>query len=1190
MKVFVISFGLIIVGAIFAFGAHTSQAAQSSAPGEIRLVESTPQRVVIEITAPTLTRRERVVNGTTYTELNATKWGRTDLPGKPQLPMSGILVAIPQQAKVNVRITQDRTWSETLARPVLPAPRVKTNQPSAEELPEFVGFEYVPDAATYSASSLYPSDIVSTTAPAQWRSQRYVRVQFYPFQYNPVTRELKTHTKLRIEIDFGLNSNAVPELVGQTVNEGSFEAILKQSLINYDSARTWRVPQRRAPNLPTPERAAQENNSYKISVNADGIYEVTCDALIAAGFDANGANLDTLKLFLKDSQVAIEIVEDGDKKCESGEYFLFYGQAPADYAIPFNVYWLTYGGANGNRMALRTATGGTTPESYIKTLHLEQNVAYFTYAPFVEDADHWVWKFVNNPNPYTDVPADLSDLASGAPNGTLRVLEQSGVQNNPYVPLRATIYSNGAQINQQNWFSGSSLLTTSAVNNLVPGTNTFRIEDYVASSGAFVFLNYVELDYTARFVASGDLLRFRYANNGLWQYKISGFTNSNLNAFDISDPNNVARLNVSASASNGAFMGSFSDDVSAQREYIVLADSQFKIPASIALDTPSSLRSTANGADYVIITYGAWKNNVQPLAVQRAPMGRVMVIDVEDIYDEFNYGLKSAQAIRNFLEYAYANWQLPKLSYVLLMGDGNMDNGNNEFVYIPVYMKLVDPWIGMVAADNRLVTLDVGSELPSIAIGRFTARSATDVDNIVKKLLDYENNTGTGAWRTKVAFVSDNAYASNGVLDSAGNFFDYSEEVAGDSYLMPSPMVADRIYYNPCTNTTSYPWCAFPYSTYSSSANARTAVLDLFSEGRLIINYVGHGAVLYWAENLLKTADVPNLAPGNGSPKYPFMMPMTCYDGYFQSGWSNSISEALVRQKDGGAIGSFAPAGLGVAVGHDYLNRGFFEALMQGGKPRAGQAAIAAKVKLFTEGGGGSGDLIDTYNLLGDPGLLFQLPDGIRPTPTNSPTQTFTPSNTPTPSATPTFTNTPTNTPTFTLTNTPTNTLTPSLTPTDTPTPTSTHPDDPTWTPTHTPTDTPTPSNTPTFTNTPTDTPTPTATFTALATDTPTLTPTLDVCSVKPAGPDLMAPADKFTTPKQRVKLEWNAGVCVTKYKVVVKQGSKSGPVADAKVIKNGKTTYQTIELPRNSDYVWRVRACNAAGCAWSPWRTFRIK
>lgn len=972
-----------------------SEAAQTPASGKIELVESNSQHVVLELTAPPLSQQERVESGATFLELSAQGSGRTDIAGDPQLPIYGTLVAVPQKAKIELKILQDRAATQTLANPVLPAPTLRLTSPSPTEPAVEDGLDYIPNTTIYSANALYPGERVSTTTPAPWRSQRYIRVQFHPYQYNPATRELITHKKIRVEISFGLGANAGREAVGDAVNEGGFEAVLEQALINYESSRAWRTPQRPSPTLPRAEQAASAANSFKISVNADGMYKVTCDSLQTAGFNPGGVNLDTFQLSTQGNEVAIELVEDGDKQCESGEYFLFFGQAPTDYAIPYNVYWLTYGSGNGKRMAAPPpVSGGTTPATYLKTLHLEQNNGYVSFAPFSENADHWIWSLVNYPNNYVDIAANLTDLAPGTTNGVLRALVQSGAQANPYYVMQSTLFSNGTQVNQQDWVSGTALLNTANVNNLVNGANTFRVQDrgYVGP-GIYVYLNYLELEYTAQFVAASDVLRFKYGANGTWQYQIQGFTNSNLRAYNISDYANVSKLAITAQSNGGTFTGVVSDNVNSPREYMVLSNSQFKSPLSVVQDTPSSLRTLANGADYLIITYGAWKNNVQPLAAQRATLGRVKVVDVEDIYDEFNFGIKSAQAIRNFLEYAYANWQAPAPYYVLLAGNGNSDNGNNEISFIPVNMKFADNYIGMVAADNRYVNMDAGSLLPSMAIGRLPARSAAEMDNMVNKLLAYENNNNSaGNWQKKVMFVTDSAFSSSGQPDSAGNFFELSEEVAGNPDFFPAPpMIADRVYFNRCDAQT-YPQCALPFSSYNDPAVARSAVLAGIQQGRLIVNYVGHGAILSWAQSLLKASDAENLTRNPGDPKYPFMMPMTCYDGYFFGGGFTSLSEALLVQKDGGAVGSFAPASLGVASGHDFLDRGFFQALLKNGKPRVGLATMGSKTFLFANSSGGHYDLLDTYNLLGDPGMMFALPDEIRPTPTptdiNAPTAT----------------------------------------------------------------------------------------------------------------------------------------------------------------------------------------------------------
>ncbi len=84
------------------------------------------------------------------------------------------------------------------------------------------------------------------------------------------------------------------------------------------------------------------------------------------------------------------------------------------------------------------------------------------------------------------------------------------------------------------------------------------------------------------------------------------------------------------------------------------------------------------------------------LADYRATQGlRIQVVNVQDVYDEFGYGIPDAAAIRDFLAYTYANWTSPAPSYVVLFGDGNFDPkdnlGRGEPSLIPPYLAPVDP-------------------------------------------------------------------------------------------------------------------------------------------------------------------------------------------------------------------------------------------------------------------------------------------------------------------------------------------------------------------------------------------------------------------------------------------------------------------------------------------------------------------
>ncbi len=986
--------GLVVLAVVP--GGQITEAAQGVPQGQVRLVESNAKHVLLEITTPSLSIQEQNVNGTTYAELTAAGWVRSSEPGKPRVPMFGTLLAVPQGANLSVRIAQDQTRQETLAHPILPNPQAEAVGGSLTELPEGLRLEYVPDPATYESSALYPQDIVSTTPPANWRSQRYIRLQVFPFQYNPATRQLLVHERLRIEVKFGLAAGATAEQLGTSVAEGSFEPILKAGLLNYDSARAWRAPVRRTVNAPHAEAAAASTDAYRIAVNADGIYKVTCTELQGVVSKLNAVDLNTLHLSFMGAEVAIDLIDkNGDKRCGSNDYFLFFGQAPTDPIVPANIYWLTFGGSNGKRMLMPPAVNGATPQSYLKTLHLQENSGINPYVPWSETVSHWFWLPVNLGPGYTDVSPSLDDLAPGSSSGTLRAFLMSGGPGHPSAPLDAQLYSNGVQVAAKAWSLGETLLATADVTNLVQGSNVFRVQDTLYGTiPGFVLLKYLELDYQALFKASGDVLRFRYANAGTWTYQVSGFTSSNVLAFDITDPHNVVRLAVNSS-SNSAVFG---DTVTTPKEYLVLSSARFLKPDSIEQDTPSDLRNPNNGADYIIITYGDWKKKVQPLVSLRATLGRVKVVDVQDIYDEFNYGIFSAQAIHDFLEWTYTHWQQPKPSYVLLVGNGNYNKVGGEPSFIPVYMTLADPWIGLVPSDSRFVMLDPNSELPSMAIGRLPALNGADVDAMIDKLLDYENIAPEGEWRNTVMFVSDDAYQAPGVLDPAGNFFAFSEEVAGDANYLPSAMQADRVYYDPCGN------CGPPFglpsdSFYATVSAAHDAILQGINSGRLIVNYVGHGEIPGWAHQMFRRNDVASLTRADGDPKYPFMMPMTCLEGAFQGGADTSFAEALLKLPKGGAIGTWAPSGLGVANGHDFLDRGFFRALFLGGQVRIGLATTASKAFLIANSMGSHYDLLDSYNLLGDPGMLVSLPTEIAPTPTPTPTRT--PTVTPTPTLTP---------------------------------------------------------------------------------------------------------------------------------------------------------------------------------------------
>ena len=706
--------------------------------------------------------------------------------------------------------------------------------------------------------------------------------------------------------------------------------------------------------------------AYKVLVNQTGIYQLTYASLQSAGLPVDTLDPRTFRLFdggHGGAEVALWVVGEDDGRFDAGDEIRFYGRAVDTIYTSTNVYWLTYGEGSGLRMSNRSGapTGnGTVPTQFRDTIHLEENHLYSSGAPMAAGVDHWYWNYVRSAN---HVPASsdyvftLPPLASGSFTATLSYLlySASSYPANPDHHLQMSI--NGQQIYDNTWDGIALLSGTIAISQslLSPMTNTITLDvpGDTQATVDLIYVNWFEVAFQRTHDAQGQYFEFAQDTSGPWEYHLTGVAASSPLIFDITNPQQPVLITGATAQANGlTFDVQFEDAVATPRQYAVAADSQILTPLSVALDTPSTWKTPDNGADYLIITHADFKDAVQSLATHRANQGlRVQTVDVQDIYDEFNGGLMSAEAIRDFLAYAYTNWQLPAPTYVLLVGDGTYDMrnylGTGAATYIPPYLELVDPWLGETASDNRFVAIVGSDTLPDMAIGRLPVNSVAEATNIIDKILTYETNPPPGDWTRKALFVSDN------YPDSAGNFYLLSDQA---TFHVPSTYTITKVYYG--------------QAPYTDAAATRTAIVDAINVGQMFVNYVGHSSITNWAgETIFRTAyEVPSLTNGG---KLPVMLPMTCYDGYFHHPSYTSLEEALIRRNGGGSIAGWASSGLGIAHGHDYLNRGFFDALFCDGVGRVdrlGLATMAGTLYLYTSISPYR-DLLDTYNLLGDPAL-----------------------------------------------------------------------------------------------------------------------------------------------------------------------------------------------------------------------------
>ncbi len=935
-------------------------------------------------------------------------------PGRPALPEGGVLLGIP--AGVTPVLTITRSEQQRAARFHI-APAASYELPNApgdvqleSEAPAstLLRGRAVADAGVSAAATLYPAAPVEIAEIGYLRDQRYVKLLIHPLQYAAATGEIVYHRQLEVRLDFvgqptaAANAPARPE-------SHAFETLLRQALLNYDAVAGRDL----APQPPLPPHGAQavlpgegepttilttpaNQTAWKIAVNQTGIYRLTYGDLLAAGVLRDQPNPRTLALHRGTTEIPIHVTGEADGAFDPGDLLIFYGQPAQTRYTDTNIYWLTVGGANGQRMAERSVqpAGAVRVTSFLTTLHREQNVEYVSWLPRRADHEHWFWNYTLPPaSMMRSYTFTLAHPIATPYTATLRLAAVGRTTGDHRIEVKI----NDQAMGQAHWAGlDEQLFTFAFPSSLLAGAagavNTLTVSAPGNPDGSAdqTYYDWFEIDYPRTFDVDDDTLTFADNQAGARGYILPGFADASVMLLDVTQPQAPTRLTGGRITGAGPFSLQFEDTSAGAHTYI--ASAAPRRPTGFTQDTPSALRDPANRADYLIISHADFLDAIRPLADYRAGQGlRVQVVEVQDVYDEFNGGVMDPVAIRDFLAYTYASWTPPAPSYVLLVGEGNYDpkhyRATTRPTFIPPYLAPVDPWVYQTPAENRFVTVSGDDDLPDMYLGRFPVGSVAQAQWMAARVIAYEQNPPAGAWRQSSLWVTDNA------PDEAGNFYALSDAVLNQH--LPAGYTAEKVYLGQ----------NYPYENPSSAAKA--AVIAGVNQGQLIVSYTGHAAWNLWAsESLLSASEAMGLANGG---RLPVWLAMTCWTGSFHAPNStlpSSLDVELVRAAAGGAIVSFSPTGLGGTGGHDFLHGGFLDAVFQAGLRQMGQAAVAAKLNLYTHSSADL-DLLNTFIVLGDPALRI---GAAAPTPTATPTRTptVTATATATPTATPTATATPT--------------------------------------------------------------------------------------------------------------------------------------------------------------------------------------
>ncbi|MEW6716774.1 MAG: C25 family cysteine peptidase [Chloroflexota bacterium] len=951
-------------------------------------------------------------------------------PGKPQLPIQSVLLGIPPSGEVSLNVIQAEGVILPGTYDVPPSPQPASMEEDLQPAGWLIGGE------GYVGLQTFPQSPASITDEAWLRSQRLIRLELFPFQYNPSQKTLVWYPRLLVEIRFSSQARKAAQsaasgcLFARCFEAASFESVLQSALLNYDQAKTWRIPPYQNPQLSAPAPVfadfapSNSGEKYKIVVDTDGLYTVTYADLVAAGMNVGSVNPQNFQMTNQGRGVAIYVSGEGDGSFDPSDGIYFYGeQFRGDYLASLyasegedwlylfnggrksdfnatmlekytqdNVYWLTVGSTSGLRMTTvsgdPTGSLASTPQTFTETIHAEQQIVWWTFHFTSEDT--WFWDHINDITaPVTrNYSFTLTNVATGAYNATIRAEVVPRNHNPDSSPDHHTKFyiQNTSQLIDDAYWDGKDRYSFQSVipqSQLVEGNNILILwaEKTAGMTSDRLYFDWFEVEYQRLYQAQSDELTFGGDTAGTWKYQVPGFTSADIRVFDITNPLLPTQFtSPEIVGASGTFTVTFEATHGAGAEFIAAGSSGVHPPKQITRYVPPNFAGLPE-ADYIFITHADFAATLQTLANFRAGQGMsTLIVDVADLYNEFNYGIYHPIAIKNFLAYTFANWLSPP-EYVLLVGSGHWNfhgspNYGNPAIYMPPYLAFLDLSQGEVDSANQLAMLVGDDILPDVHIGRLPVNNTTELNTVINKIIAYEG-APEASWQTYFTFVADNT------PDSAGDFVAMSESAI--SKLPPGANV-DRIYSNDYAN---------------DAAQVRTAIANSLNiTGTLVLNYVGHGSIQRWAhEEIFRNADVATLTNIN---QLPVVLSMTCLDAYWIYPNQQSLINEMLFYTNGGAVTTFSPTGLGVATGHDVLHAGFYDAVFHDNEQVMGPVTLLAKLDLYATGQ--DLDLIQTFTIFGDPALHIQVPSSLEPTPTPTPTFTNTP--------TPTFTHTPTPTPT----------------------------------------------------------------------------------------------------------------------------------------------------------------------------------
>lgn len=876
--------------------------------------------------------------------------------GSQGLPVESFLIAVPPGVRPTLEILSEkvRDTRETLLAPI---PTVTVSEDSLRTI-------------TYDFADPKGLPFTTITKPRigaliHWRGYTLARVELSPFSYDPTTRILTSYDLIQIRVRF--EGRSVP---GASYSDRHFDDQFRSMVVNADQARGWRVQ------TPIGTMASATGDStrdwfdplktyLKMEVARDGLFSLSYSEITSALGVTGPFPLGQVGIFFKGIRFSPLILGGQDGYFGPGDSLVFFGvklrdrNGNADEYSDTSAYWLSLDAEPAD--PLRTddgtlAASTDTMHSFRHTVRLEKDSIYFfgnggiglNNTSGKVFGEGWYWRrltanqsrsfsfIVGNPDT-TYLPLTLS----GRIHSPIHDFNQPDSTHNLALRINGSLVGNILfDKNQDTTFS-----LPFAASLIQQGNNTLTVTSVPTTASLNeVYIDWLGIEVEEKPVAVSDSL-FVTPDSSLANkyvlFSVTGFLSPDIIIIRL-DPEGLMEKSITPSVSGpGPYTITFRDTVRSQRAYMLTTRAQIGTVAPLARKQFGDLRVNATGADYIVISHPEFLSAANQLASYRIQqgIGRAIVVSVDDIYDEFNFGHQSPIAIRSFLRAADSLWTAPAPAYVVLLGDANWDSKNN----LNSSRRNLVPSYGNPVSDAFYAASAADGLLPEKFIGRLPVQTAEQASELVAHVIAYEAQP-LSMWNKTFLFMSAGYTATE-----TNRFQGFSDNlIAKYVEAMPVSGVGARIY-RPPSNVIEF--------------EVTDSIQRILDNGAVWMNFYGHSGTEIWANGISQPGQLVN-----SSGKRHLVSDISCSTVRFAEPLIEAFGERMILGGAGGAIGYLGSSGFGFESPLRIIADTMYARVARDTVRELGRMLFAAKVELWKKGLSSlNTQALDQFTLLGDP-------------------------------------------------------------------------------------------------------------------------------------------------------------------------------------------------------------------------------